>query len=233
MARPRQQAEPFELYHPATGCMKCPALVRDRHTVVWGAGPEHSDIAIIGEAPGFNEDQQGLPFVGASGREAGKMLWEASGGTVGWIDVAKRNRLMCRPPGNRDPEPQEMMNCEPWLWENLRMVNPKIIICLGKYSQSLFFGGYDDLRQVHEVEGLMYRQVCFRCGGMDAQHQNRLATGGEWVDQGTIRCATTPRVLIAAIYHPAAAMRRADLRPRIVEQLRRAIDELHVMQRGG
>lgn len=225
---PTQRPEVFQYVNPASGCTKCPALVRDRHHVVWGSGPEKSDILFLGEAPGYNEDQVGLPLVGAAGREAGKMVWEAG---AAWVDIAVRNRMMCRPPGNRDPDAREMAACEPWLWQNMRMVNPKLIVCFGRYAQALMFSG---MHQVHEVEGLMYRWVCFGCGGMDMQHLGRYASDGVWVQQAYNHCSIQmTKVLVAAIYHPASVIggKNPENRQRIVEQLKRAINELHVMQR--
>ena len=101
-----------------------------------GEGAEDADIMFIGEAPGWHEDQQGRPFVGS----AGKFLEEL----LGLISLDRKqvfiaNVIKCRPQGNRDPLPQEMIACRPWLERQIELIRPQIIVTLGRYSMALFF----------------------------------------------------------------------------------------------
>jgi DNA polymerase len=101
-----------------------------------GEGPEDADIMFIGEAPGWNEDQQGRPFVG----QAGKVLDEL----LNLIGLSRRqvyitNVIKTRPPDNRDPLPEEILNCRPWLDHQLEIIHPRMVVALGRYSMALFF----------------------------------------------------------------------------------------------
>jgi len=104
--------------------------------VVPGEGVENADILFIGEAPGRNEDQQGRPFVGPAGKFLDELL--------DLIDLNRKqvyiaNVIKCRPQGNRDPLPQEIITCRPWLERQIEIINPQIIVTLGRYSMALFF----------------------------------------------------------------------------------------------
>lgn len=117
-------------------CAKC-RLHEGRTNAVPGAGPANAEIMFIGEGPGANEDEQGLPFVGQSGRLLTEML-----GSIGLTrrDVFIGNVVKCRPPGNRDPLPDEVDTCTMgYLYRQIAVVNPKIIVTLGRYSMALFF----------------------------------------------------------------------------------------------
>jgi len=124
-----------ELHEEIRHCQKC-ELARNRNQAVPGEGVEDADIMFIGEAPGWHEDHQGRPFVGP----AGKFLEEL----LGLISLNRKqvfiaNVIKCRPQGNRDPLPQEMMACRPWLDRQIELINPQIIVTLGRYSMALFF----------------------------------------------------------------------------------------------
>lgn len=124
-----------ELHEEISHCEKC-ELARYRNRAVPGEGAEDADIMFIGEAPGWHEDQQGRPFVGP----AGKFLEEL----LGLIDLDRQqvyiaNVIKCRPQENRDPLPQEMIACRPWLQRQIELIQPKIIVTLGRYSMALFF----------------------------------------------------------------------------------------------
>jgi uracil-DNA glycosylase family 4 len=122
------------VYEQARGCTRCPQLVAARQTVVFGAGNADADLMFVGEAPGANEDKQGLPFVG----QAGKLL-EQLLGEIGLErgDVFIANVLKCRPPGNRDPLPGEIANCQDYLYRQLDLIQPKVVCTLGNFSTKL------------------------------------------------------------------------------------------------
>ena len=127
-----------ELCQDISVCQKCPALVANRTRVVPGDGPQDSEIMFIGEAPGWNEDQQGLPFVGAAGSFLEELL--ASIG-LKRTQVYITNVIKCRPPQNRDPMPAEINNCNPWLESQIERLRPRLVVTLGRYSMAKFFPG--------------------------------------------------------------------------------------------
>jgi len=111
-------------------CVKCP-LGQTRTKFVFGVGNANADIVMIGEAPGADEDAQGEPFVGRAGQLLNKILEAIH---FKREDVYICNILKCRPPNNRDPEPVEIDTCEPYLWKQLELIKPKIIVCLGRIA---------------------------------------------------------------------------------------------------
>ena len=126
-------------------CTKC-ELHRSRKNAVPGEGPAHAEIMLIGEGPGQREDEQGRPFVGASGKFLHQLLEQAG---VTRTDVWITNVVKCRPPGNRDPLPDEIEICTSnYLQHQIRIVNPSIIVTLGRFSMGLFFKGAK-ITQIH------------------------------------------------------------------------------------
>jgi DNA polymerase len=126
-------------------CTKC-ELHRSRKKAVPGEGPTHAEIMLIGEGPGARENEQGRPFVGASGKFLDQLLEQAS---VTRADVWITNVVKCRPPGNRDPLPDEIETCTGnYLQHQIRIVNPSIIVTLGRHSMGLFFKGAK-ITQIH------------------------------------------------------------------------------------
>jgi len=126
-------------------CTKC-ELHRSRKNAVPGEGPVHAEIMFIGEGPGAREDEQGRPFVGASGKFLGQLLEQAG---VTRSDVWITNVVKCRPPGNRDPLPNEVEICTSnYLQHQIKIVNPSIIVTLGRFSMGLFFKGAK-ITQIH------------------------------------------------------------------------------------
>ena len=116
-------------------CTKC-ELYKGRTHAVPGEGPTHAEIMLIGEGPGANEDKQGRPFVGASGKLLDELLSQAG---VTRADVWITNVVKCRPPGNRDPEMIEIETCTTnYLDQQIKIVNPSIIVTLGRHSMSRF-----------------------------------------------------------------------------------------------
>ena len=119
-----------ELYSKTCDCLKC-TLGNTRNKFVFGVGDPHADIVLVGEAPGADEDQQGEPFVGRAGQLLNKIL-EASGFKREEVYIC--NILKCRPPGNRNPLPEEIEKCEPYLKYQLNLIKPKLILALGKVA---------------------------------------------------------------------------------------------------
>jgi uracil-DNA glycosylase len=126
-------------------CTKC-ALSQGRTQVVFGAGSPTAELMFVGEAPGFHEDKQGVPFVGAAGQLLTKLLAEIG---IPREDVYINNVLMCRPPGNRDPQPEEIQACEPHLWKKIELIQPKLICTLGNFATKLLSGRPAGITQVH------------------------------------------------------------------------------------
>jgi uracil-DNA glycosylase len=130
------------------GCTKCP-LAKGRTQVVFGSGSPVAELMFVGEAPGFHEDKQGVPFVGAAGQLLGKLL---AGIGMTRDDVFVANVLKCRPPGNRDPQPDEIEACEPHLWRQIELIQPKVIATLGNFATKLLSGKPLGITRVHGVE---------------------------------------------------------------------------------
>src|SRR5437660_6171964 len=119
-----------EVAREASTCTRC-RLSSGRTQVVFGVGNSSADLLFIGEAPGFHEDKQGEPFVGAAGQLLTRMLGEIG---LRREDVYIANVLRCRPPGNRDPLPDEIESCTPWLIETISIVQPVVVVTLGNFA---------------------------------------------------------------------------------------------------
>ena len=115
-------------------CTRCD-LHRTRKNAVPGEGPANTEIMLIGEGPGFHENEQGRPFVGAAGKFLEELLAQAG---LRRLDVWIGNVVKCRPPGNRDPQPDELASCDEYLERQIRAIDPKIIITLGRFSMGKF-----------------------------------------------------------------------------------------------
>jgi uracil-DNA glycosylase len=131
-----------------SSCTKC-ALAGGRTQVVFGSGSPNADLMFVGEAPGFHEDQQGVPFVG----QAGKLLDKLLGGIgLTRADVFVVNVLKCRPPGNRDPQPEEIAACEPHLFRQIELIEPRLVATLGNFATKLLSGRPAGITRVHGQE---------------------------------------------------------------------------------
>jgi len=126
-------------------CQKCPLGGLRTHAVP-GEGPANAEIMFVGEAPGVHEDRQGRPFVGASGRLLEKLL---AGIHFTREDVFITNVVKCRPPANRDPLPLEIESCIPWLHQQIEIIDPLIIVTLGRFSMAQFFPASARITRVH------------------------------------------------------------------------------------
>ena len=145
----------IELYREVSDCARCP-LAETRTKAVFGAGNADADLMFVGEAPGAEEDRQGLPFVGRAGQLLSELL-----GEIGLTreDVFIANVLKSRPPGNRDPLPAEIQACEPYLWKQIALIEPRVIASLGNFATKLLSGNQTGITrvrgipQVHELGG--------------------------------------------------------------------------------
>lgn len=124
-----------QLYTRVRTCTLCP-LSATRTLAVPGEGPLDADVLFIGEAPGMNEDKQGRPFVGAAGKFLGELLAAAG---LSRPEVYICNVLKCRPPSNRDPQPDEIEACRDYLDEQIELIDPLVIVTLGRFSMARFF----------------------------------------------------------------------------------------------
>jgi DNA polymerase len=135
-----------EVFGQARGCTRCPQLAATRTQVVFGAGNADADLMFVGEAPGAKEDERGIPFVGA----AGKMLEELLAGVgLRREDVFIANVLKCRPPGNRDPAPVEIENCQEYLFRQVELIQPKVICTLGNFATKLLRADPTGITRLH------------------------------------------------------------------------------------
>jgi DNA polymerase len=130
------------------GCTRC-ALAQTRTQVVFGAGSPSAELMFVGEAPGFHEDKQGAPFVGSAGQLLGKLL---AGIGLTREDVYIANVLKCRPPGNRDPLPEEIEACEGHLFRQIELIRPKVVATLGNFATKLLSGKPLGITRVHGQE---------------------------------------------------------------------------------
>ena len=159
-----------------SNCQAC-ALYHSRKNAVPGEGPAKSEIMFIGEGPGFYENEQGRPFVGAAGKFLDELLAQAG---LKRSEVWIGNVVKCRPPGNRDPLPEELAACDKYLERQIAAISPKTIITLGRYSMGKFMPG----AKISAVHGQMRR------------------VGDRFV---------------IAMFHPAAALHQASLKPAIMK----------------
>jgi DNA polymerase len=166
-------------------CTKC-ELHKSRKKSVPGDGPANAEIMFIGEGPGFHENEQGHPFVGASGKFLDQLLMQAG---VTRVDVFIANVVKCRPPGNRDPLPDELAACDFYLESQIKAINPSIIVTLGRFSMNKFFPG----AKISTVHGQMQK------------------IGDRFV---------------IPMFHPAAALHQAALKPSILGDFAKLPDQL-------
>ncbi|RLI79440.1 uracil-DNA glycosylase [Archaeoglobales archaeon] len=161
-------------------CKKC-ELWRSKTNYVPGEGSEKADVVFIGEAPGREEDLQGKPFVGNAGKLLTEMIEKIG---LSRKDVFIGNVLKCRPPNNRDPLPEEIEACSPYLIRQLEVIEPEIIVCLGRFSASFIFELFGlEFTSISRVKGRVFK---VKAWGKD--------------------------VSIIALYHPAAILYRPQLR---------------------
>jgi uracil-DNA glycosylase len=135
-----------DLLMQARACTRCADLAATRKTVVFGAGNADAELMFVGEAPGASEDEQGLPFVGRAGKLLNTLLEEIG---LAREDVFIANTLMCRPPGNRDPQPIEIEHCQEYLLRKVELIQPTVICTLGNFSTKLLRGDPTGITRLH------------------------------------------------------------------------------------
>lgn len=169
-----------------SGCTNC-TLHKTRKKAVAGEGPANAEIMFIGEGPGFHENEQGRPFVGASGKFLDHLLAQAG---VTRADVFIANVVKCRPPDNRDPQADELDACNLYLERQIEAINPSIIVTLGRFSMNKFMKG----AKISQIHGEMSR------------------IGDRYV---------------IAMFHPAAALHQAALKPTIIADFAKLPEQLN------
>jgi uracil-DNA glycosylase len=148
-AVPVEHVDELQAYAAATAaCTRC-RLAQGRTQVVFGSGNPAADLMFVGEAPGFHEDKQGVPFVGQAGKLLDKLL---AGIGLQRSDVFVANVLKCRPPGNRDPQPDEIEACESHLFRQIELIEPTVVATLGNFATKLLSGRPLGITRVHGQE---------------------------------------------------------------------------------
>ena len=148
MAAAEQLTELEAFARQAAGCTRC-RLHEGRTQVVFGNGNPDADLMFVGEAPGFHEDKQGVPFVGQAGKLLDRLL---AGIGLERSQVFVCNVLKCRPPGNRDPVPDEKEACEPYLFRQVELIRPKVIATLGNHATKQLNGKDIGITRIHGQE---------------------------------------------------------------------------------
>jgi len=143
-----RRAELVSLYNAVSSCTACP-LAETRTQVVFGAGNANAELMFVGEAPGFHEDQQGIPFVGAAGKLLESLLADIG---LSREDVFIGNVLKCRPPGNRDPQADEIEACQNHLFRQIELIQPRIVATLGNFATKLLSGSPAGITRVHGTQ---------------------------------------------------------------------------------
>ena len=170
-----------ELEAQCLSCQKC-ALADKRTNVVFGVGPRDAEVMFIGEGPGANEDEQGLPFVGRSGQLLDKYLFAIDLDRASNCYIA--NIVKCRPPQNRDPLPAESEACMPWLREQFRLLRPKIVVCLGRIAAQRMIRPDFSVTKEHgtfiEKNGILFMGT-FHPAALLRQPQNKPEAFGDFV----------------------------------------------------
>jgi uracil-DNA glycosylase len=142
-----RREELVALFKEVSSCTKCP-LYETRTKAVFGAGNADADLMFVGEAPGAEEDRQGLPFVGRAGQLLNQLLEEIG---LSRESVFICNVLKSRPPENRDPQPSEIAACEPYLWDQVRLIEPRVVCTLGNFATKLLTGSPTGITRVRGV----------------------------------------------------------------------------------
>jgi uracil-DNA glycosylase family 4 len=178
-----------ELNKRMSACSQC-VLRRGCHQVVPGEGSAEAEVMFIGEGPGQKEDELGRPFIGAAGKFLDEML--------GIINLKREevyiaNVVKCRPPQNRDPLPEEAAACWPWLLEQIKIIQPKLIITLGKHSMERFLPSAGWRKKISQIHGKALRREIDGIG----------------------------KQIFYTLYHPAAALYNGSMREVLIKDFKR------------
>lgn len=154
VADPSAVVDLAQLEARIAGCTLCP-LSAQRKNIVFGAGDHHAALVFVGEAPGREEDQQGFPFVGEAGQLLDKILYAMK---MTRDEVYICNVIKCRPPSNRDPQPEEINACEPFLQQQLKLIKPRVIVALGRFAAQTLLQTKTPISRLrgswHEYQGI-------------------------------------------------------------------------------
>jgi uracil-DNA glycosylase family 4 len=178
----------------------CPELAKSAKQLVMGDGNVNTDIVLIGEAPGKNEDEQGIPFVGAAGKFLNEMLAEAG---MERGDIYITNVVKYRPPNNRDPLPEEKDEFAPYLDKQLEIIQPKVVATLGRHSMEYFLPGL----KISEAHGRAFRKNVSWMSDLEASESDATQGGRS--------------VVFLPLYHPAAALYNGGLRETLIEDFKK------------
>lgn len=188
----------------------CPDLAKQAKQLVIGDGDADADIVFIGEAPGKQEDEAGIPFVGASGKFLDEML---SSIHLKRSQVYITNIVKYRPPQNRDPSPEEKREFLPYLIRQLEVINPKLIVTLGRHSGMLFI---PDLK-IGLDHGEPKRISLVMDGSRVARHESREEQNGTTLETRDSKLETVAKYVILPLYHPAAALYNGSQRQTLMD----------------
>lgn len=195
----------------------CPELAKTATHLVFGDGDPNADIVFIGEAPGKNEDEQGLPFVGAAGNFLNEML---AGINLKRQQVYITNIVKFRPPNNRDPFPEEKQAFWPYLERQLEVINPLLLVTLGRHSMHCFLPEL----QISQVHGQPKRiKIDF---GYKISQKKLAQAENESVDN------QAAKLVILPMFHPAAALYNGAMRQTLVEDFSHITKTLHLIRQG-
>ena len=161
-----------EVAAEAADCTKC-VLAKGRTQVVFGMGNPAADLMFVGEGPGAEEDKQGLPFVGRSGKLLDRLMAEEMGLTRDLCYIA--NVVKCRPPDNRDPKPEEIAACRPWLEQQVKLIVPRAIVTLGNFSSKLLL---DTKTGITKLRGQSYPMKSTGVAIIPTYHPAAILRGG-------------------------------------------------------
>jgi DNA polymerase len=183
-----------DIENEVKNCKKC-GLWEDRNNYAFGEGDPNAEIVFVGEAPGREEDKRGKPFIGSAGKVLSKTLEKAG---LKRKDVYITNILKCRPPNNRDPLPEEVKSCSPYLIRQIESIRPKVIVCLGKHASSFIL----------ELFGLDFSSI--------SRDRGRVYKLSKWgLD-----------LFVVPTYHPAATLYRVQLKESFENDIRKIAEML-------
>lgn len=194
MTRDERQAALDEIANEVRACTRC-RLAEGRTRAVPGEGDPDTEVVFVGEGPGFNEDREGRPFVGRAGGMLVRLL-----GSVGWQreDVFITNVVKCRPPDNRDPQPDEIAACAPYLARQLAVLDPAVVVTLGRFSMATFMPGAR-IGQVHGTSAAVDPETGARNALAFAMYHPAAALRSPSVEKDSFEDMTrVPAVLVRA-----------------------------------
>lgn len=226
----------------------CPDLAQQATNLVMGDGNPQADIVLIGEAPGKNEDLQGVPFIGAAGKFLGEMLAAVN---LQRSDIYITNIVKYRPPGNRDPLPEEKQAFWPYLVRQLEVIQPKIVVTLGRHSMEYFLPG-QKISQIHgqpkrvrlvKSYGLVRNQGADGVQGTDEQRTESYEKYVEGVAQSVTQQSAAgdssaassaggqaiTTLVILPLYHPAAALYNGSMRSVLIDDFMKLLEIIKLL----